>query len=195
MSTSILIRGDLDNNDVGGRLDVSFSSPLTSTSNRRQQRRQARATLGSGIARVERQMKKLRFGRSRIHAWGVFAEEPIGSGDVVIEYKGELIRHQVADLREEEYERLKCDDYMFRIDANVVVDATRVGSLARFINHSCDPNCRTQIVCENGEKKIFIYAKRDIDVDEELAYEYVHRTTMRLSLSLVTHSQHADIVY
>ena len=51
----------------------------------------------------ERPNKRLRFGRSKIHAWGVFAGEPISAGDLLIEYKGELIRHQVADLREEEY--------------------------------------------------------------------------------------------
>eukprot|EP00939_MAST-03C_sp_MAST-3C-sp1_P000834 g834.t1 len=142
-------------------------------SQRRQQRRQARAFASSTAADLEKEAKKkLRFGRSKIHAWGVFAQEKISAGDVIIEYKGEIIRHQVADLREEKYERLRFDDYFFRIDQSIICDATQKGSLARFINHSCDPNCRTQIVTENGQKKIFIYAKRDIAIDEELAYDY-----------------------
>jgi len=150
-----------------------LDSPARHTASRRDERRNARAYRG-GYSQItkERPSKRLRFGRSKIHAWGVFAGEPISAGDLLIEYKGELIRHQVADLREEEYERNQEDDYMFRIDDNWVCDATRTGSLARFINHSCDPNCRTQIVNDNGKKKIFIYAKRNIRVDEELAYDY-----------------------
>ena len=158
---------------VGG---TPFASPSTHTSSRRHERRNARSMGGyrGGYSQItkERPNKRLRFGRSKIHAWGVFAGEPISAGDLLIEYKGELIRHQVADLREEEYERAKCDDYMFRIDSDWVCDATRKGSLARFINHSCDPNCFTKIVTDNGKKKIFIYAKKDIPVDQELAYDY-----------------------
>jgi histone-lysine N-methyltransferase SETD1 len=53
-----------------------------------------------------------------------------------------------------------------------VVDATTKGSLARFVNASCDPNCYTQIITHDGKKKIIIYAKRDIQPDEELVYDY-----------------------
>lgn len=117
--------------------------------------------------------KRLRFGKSSIHAWGVFADEHIGAGEMVTEYRGELIRNALADRREEEYHSLRIgSDYMFRVDRNTVVDATRKGSLARFINHSCEPNCYTQIVDHGGDKRILIYAKRDILPDEELAYDY-----------------------
>jgi histone-lysine N-methyltransferase SETD1 len=117
--------------------------------------------------------KKLRFGRSGIHAWGVFSEEPLASGDMLLEYRGQIIGNAVADKREQLYERQKIgSDYMFRIDADTVVDATRRGALARFVNHSCDPNCYTQIISHRGQKKIVIYAKHDICVGEELVYDY-----------------------
>ncbi|GBG33798.1 Histone-lysine N-methyltransferase SETD1B [Hondaea fermentalgiana] len=116
--------------------------------------------------------KRLRFGKSPIHAWGVFAEEPLGANEFVIEYKGELIRPVLTDLREKQYEARGVPDYMFRIDADVVVDATLRGSLARFINHSCDPNCFTSIINHKGTRKIVIYAKRAIEPGEELSYDY-----------------------
>ena len=61
---------------------------------------------------------------------------------------------------------------MFRIDNEVVIDATTKGSLARYINHSCDPNCFTKIISVDGEKKISIYSKKDIEKGEELHYDY-----------------------
>lgn len=61
---------------------------------------------------------------------------------------------------------------MFRIDNDVIVDATRKGSLARFVNHSCDPNCVSRIISHAGSKKVVLYAKRDIAAGEELSYDY-----------------------
>ena len=117
--------------------------------------------------------QQLRFDRSDIHAWGVFADEDINAGDLVIEYRGELIGNAVAEKRELEYEKSKIgSDYMFRIDGNLVCDATKQGNVARFINASCDPNCYTQIITLNGNKRIVIYAKRDIKAGEELCYDY-----------------------
>ena len=55
---------------------------------------------------------------------------------------------------------------MFRIDDDVICDATEKGSLARFINHGCGPNCYTQIIAHGGTKKIVIYAKHDVHVNE-----------------------------
>lgn len=67
----------------------------------------------------------------------------LSTGDMVIEYAGEVIRAVLADQREKKYEAMSgrrgvggC--YMFRIDDNLVVDATLKGNAARFINHSCD---------------------------------------------------------
>lgn len=72
--------------------------------------------------------------------------ESIQPNEFVIEYCGELIRKPVGDVREGRYERLDMDSsYLFRISDEYVVDATLHGHLARYINHSCQPNCYTHI--------------------------------------------------
>ena len=116
--------------------------------------------------------QQLRFDKSKIHGWGVFAEENINAGDMIIEYRGEIIGNAVADKRELEYEKNKFDDYMFRIDAYTVCDATMLGNVARYINASCSPSCHTKIIAAGENKRIVIYAKRDIKKGEELSYDY-----------------------
>jgi histone-lysine N-methyltransferase SETD1 len=117
--------------------------------------------------------KKLHLGRSGIHAMGVYALEPIKANDFVIEYIGELVRPSVAELREKIYDKIDVGgSYLFRIDNEVVIDATFKGNLARFINHSCEPNCFTKVISVGQSKHVVIYAKRDIQIGEELAYDY-----------------------
>ena len=82
--------------------------------------------------------KKLRFGKSPIHAWGVFAAEALCANEALVEYRGQLIGNSVAEKRAAIYERCGDADYMFRIDGTTVCDATRKGSLARFLNHNCE---------------------------------------------------------
>jgi SET domain-containing protein len=115
----------------------------------------------------------LKFQRSKIHDWGLVALEPIEAEDFVIEYVGELIRPKISDIRERQYEKMGIgSSYLFRVDHEYVVDATKRGGLARFINHSCEPNCYTKIINVEGQKKIFIYAKKPILAGEELTYNY-----------------------
>ncbi|XP_032522163.2 histone-lysine N-methyltransferase trithorax [Danaus plexippus] len=115
--------------------------------------------------------------RSHIHGRGLFCKRDIEEGDMVIEYAGEVIRAVLADQREKKYEAMSgrrgvggC--YMFRIDDNLVVDATLKGNAARFINHSCDPNCYSRVVDIHGHKHILIFALRRITIGEELTYDY-----------------------
>jgi len=122
---------------------------------------------------LQTRKKHLRFARSPIHDWGLYAMEKISRGEMVIEYVGELIRAQVAEKREKAYERQGIgSSYLFRIDEDLVVDATKKGNLGRLINHSCDPNCTAKIITINGEKKIVIYAKQDIELGDEITYDY-----------------------
>jgi histone-lysine N-methyltransferase SETD1 len=130
---------------------------------------------GSGIMidTLASREPQLRFDRSGIHAWGVFADEDICAGEMIVEYRGEIISHAVAERREIEYENAKIgSDYMFRIDGSYVCDATKQGNVARFINASCDPNCYTKIINVDGAKRIVIYAKKDIPAGDELCYDY-----------------------
>ncbi len=83
--------------------------------------------------------KALKFARSGIHDWGLFAMEPIAEGEMVIEYVGQVVRQTLADRREKHYEATGIgSSYLFRIDHDTIIDATKCGNLARFINHSCN---------------------------------------------------------
>jgi histone-lysine N-methyltransferase SETD1 len=65
--------------------------------------------------------------------------EPIAADEMVIEYVGQMVRPVVADLRERHYEATGIgSSYLFRIDVDTIIDATKCGNLARFINHSCN---------------------------------------------------------
>jgi len=106
--------------------------------------------------------------RSAVHGRGVFALRRIRKGTRIIEYLGERVSHQEADRR---YEHKRADDnhtFLFIVDRRIVVDAGIGGNEARFINHSCAPNCES--VIERGH--IYIEALRTIEPGEELNYDY-----------------------
>jgi histone-lysine N-methyltransferase SETD1 len=112
---------------------------------------------------LQKRKKPVKFARSAIHNWGLYAMENIPMNDMIIEYVGEKVRQQVADLRELRYLKSGIgSSYLFRIDENTVVDATKKGGIARFINHSCMPNCTAKIITVEKSKRIVIYALRDI---------------------------------
>lgn len=105
---------------------------------------------------------------SGIHGCGVYATRSIRKGTRIIEYLGERITHAEADRR---YERKGDDDghtFLFIASQRTVIDAGVNGNAARFINHSCAPNCET--VIESG--RVFIEAIRRIKPGEELGYDY-----------------------
>lgn len=112
---------------------------------------------------LKKRKKPVKFARSAIHNWGLYAMENIPMNDMIIEYVGEKVRQQVADLRENRYLKSGIgSSYLFRIDENTVIDATKKGGIARFINHSCMPNCTAKIITVEKSKRIVIYALRDI---------------------------------
>ena len=116
---------------------------------------------------------KVCIGPSIIHRNGLFAIDNIKPGEIVIEYVGEMITNKIADYREIEYnERGFGDCYMFRFDADNIIDATKYGNLARFINHCCEPNCKAQCNEINGKKHILLLAKKFIKAGEEITYDY-----------------------
>lgn len=122
---------------------------------------------------LKKRKKAVKFARSAIHNWGLYSLEPIAANEMIIEYVGEKVRQEIADLRERRYEQSGIgSSYLFRIDEGHVVDATKKGGIARFINHSCMPNCTAKIIRVDGDKRIVIYALRDIARDEELTYDY-----------------------
>ena len=113
---------------------------------------------------LKKRKKLVKFDRSAIHNWGLYAEEHIAANDMIIEYVGEKVRQRVADLREAKYDMQGVgSSYLFRIDEDTVIDATKMGGIARFINHSCTPNCTAKIIRVDNSKRIVIYALRDIN--------------------------------
>lgn len=122
---------------------------------------------------LAKRKKPVTFARSAIHNWGLYALEPIAAREMIIEYVGESIRQQVAEHREKSYLKTGIgSSYLFRVDENSVIDATKKGGIARFINHCCNPSCTAKIIKVEGKKRIVIYALRDIDANEELTYDY-----------------------
>lgn len=106
---------------------------------------------------------RLRIGRSKIHRWGVFADEPIPPGRKVIEYTGERISRRETKRRAE-----RPLNYLFTLNSYWTVDGAVGGSGAEFINHSCDPNLYAKIV----KGHILYMSKRAIAPGEELTVDY-----------------------
>lgn len=130
----------------------------------------------SAYQKMRREWKeRVYLARSRIAGLGLYAKKAISMGEYIIEYKGEVIRSEVCEVREIRYTTQNRGVYMFRIDEDWVIDATMAGGPARYINHSCDPNCSTQIISAGAgacDKKIIITANRPISEHEELTYDY-----------------------
>jgi uncharacterized protein len=106
--------------------------------------------------------------KSSIHGRGVFALTRIARGERLIEYTGERMSHEEADERYGELHDGSAHTMLLAVDDNVVIDATHRGSSARWINHSCAPNC--EAIEDNG--RVFIDVKREIRPGEELSYDY-----------------------
>lgn len=119
--------------------------------------------------------KKIEARLSPIHGNGVFATAAIKKGERVVRYKGTLRTHDEVD---QEYgdEDENGHTFLFTLNDDYVIDANTGGNIARWINHSCKPNCESEIE-ENAKgkrhkDKVFIHAMRDIKAGEELTYNY-----------------------
>lgn len=110
--------------------------------------------------------------RSGIQGLGLYAARDLEKHQMIIEYIGEVIRSDLTDIREKRYEAQNRGIYMFRLDDERVLDATMCGGMARYINHSCDPNCVTETVEVDRDLHIIIFANRRILRGEELCYDY-----------------------
>jgi len=96
------------------------------------------------------------------HGLGLFTKEHIRKGRYIIEYTGDLISSDEANRRG--------GQYLFELNDNWAIDGKGRENRARYINHSCQPNCEAELSAD--EKRVFIQAKRDIEAGEELCYDY-----------------------
>lgn len=107
--------------------------------------------------------------KSSIHGRGVFATRAIPKGERLIEYKGERITWQEAERRYP-VDPVPYHTFLFEVgDGEMCIDAVRKGNAARWINHSCSPNCEA---VEDEDERIFIETARAIRPGEELTYDY-----------------------
>jgi SET domain-containing protein len=105
---------------------------------------------------------------SPIQGLGVFALRKIRKGTRIVEYKGERIAPEEADRRYDDDQSDQPHVLLFTVNKRIVIDAGVGGNEAKYINHSCEPNCEAVI----EDKRVFIEAARTISPGEELTYDY-----------------------
>lgn len=109
---------------------------------------------------------------SPIHGKGVFAKKQINKGAAIIEYEGERISWKEAERRHPHDPLQPNHTFYFSLEDGRVIDANHRGNAARWINHSCKPNCEAQEEIYDGQPRVFIFAKRRLVPGEELFYDY-----------------------
>ena len=114
--------------------------------------------------------------RSPIHGSGVFAQRPLAAGESLIEYRGRRLTHAEADERYGDNHH-GGHTFLFTLNEDYVIDGADGGNAARWINHSCEPNCQAFLI-ESREApgtvadKVVLEALRDVAEGEELTYDY-----------------------
>lgn len=104
--------------------------------------------------------------------WGVKAKQPIKKGTYIIEYVGEIVTEREFKDRMASLYIRDTHHYCLNLDGGLVIDGHRMGSDARFVNHSCLPNCEMQKWSVNGLFRMALFAARVIEPGEELTYDY-----------------------
>ena len=110
---------------------------------------------------------------SEIQGTGAFAIRTIRKGTRIIEYLGQRVSWRTADKRYDDEKMSRHHTFLFTVDDKTVIDAAVDGNNARFLNHSCDPNCEAI----NDRKRIFIEAIKTIPAGTELVYDYQYERT------------------
>ncbi len=111
--------------------------------------------------------------KSKIQGRGAFATRRIRPGQKIVEYVGDNISNDEADKRYDEEHMARHHTFLFTLDDDAVIDGNVRRNVARYINHSCDPNCEALI----EDDRIWIYALRNIQPGVELAYDYQYERT------------------
>jgi len=150
--------------------DIAQDSAALSRSAAGAQRNSVPRHTSKGPAKQTARRRKIVVRDSPIHGRGVYAARPIRAGERIIEYTGELISWKEADRRPPSDPDDPQHTFFFALDdGKRVIDANVGGNSARWINHSCDPNCETE---ETEAGRVYIDALRNIRRGEELHYDY-----------------------
>ncbi|CAO2046545.1 unnamed protein product [Urochloa humidicola] len=137
--------------------------------------------------------KKIKIVKANQYGWGAVALEPLEKGDFIIEFVGEVIDDSTCEQRLRDMERRGDKNfYMCEISKDFTIDATFKGNISRFVNHSCEPNCKLEKWQVGRETRVGFFASRAIKVGEPLTYEYrsVRRRKDKVPKCLFQEHQH-----
>ncbi len=106
--------------------------------------------------------------RSGIQGKGAFAAAPVAKGERLVEYAGQRVSQAEAARRYDDTSMRRHHTFLFTVSARTCIDGNRDGNDARYFNHSCAPNCETEVV----RGRVYILARRKVREGEELTYDY-----------------------
>ena len=110
--------------------------------------------------------------KSVIHGGGLFARDVFEKNEMIVEYIGQQIRQAVADRREAQYEEEGVGScYLFRLDKENIIDATRTGGMARFMNHSCEPNAYAKVITTTRIIGLKQSKDREVDCQDQVTVQ------------------------
>jgi SET domain-containing protein len=141
----------------------------TSTASKKRPAKATRAAKPAAKKTTAKKKPAFAVRNSPIHGRGVFATRTIRKGADIVEYRGRRISMEEADELPDSDPNNPYHTFLFELNDGRVIDAGRGGNAARWINHSCRPNCEPY---EDDDCRVFIAAKRTIEAGEELAYDY-----------------------
>ncbi|MBF0198906.1 MAG: SET domain-containing protein [Planctomycetes bacterium] len=118
-------------------------------------------------------MKKFKVRKSGVHGRGVFCTEKISREETVMEYLGEKVSIKEGDRRAEVQMKKASKGkvgavFLFELNTRYYLDGNIPGNPAKYINHSCDPNCRF----ENDRGHIYVISQKSLKPEDELTVDY-----------------------
>uniref|UniRef100_A0A7N8YA01 Histone-lysine N-methyltransferase, H3 lysine-36 specific n=1 Tax=Mastacembelus armatus TaxID=205130 RepID=A0A7N8YA01_9TELE len=122
---------------------------------------------------TKRQYTPVEIFRTLSRGWGLRGVADIKKGAFVSEYVGEVIDEEECRTRIRHAQENDISNfYMLTLDKDRIIDAGPRGNQARFMNHSCQPNCETQKWTVNGDTRVGLFALQEIPKGEELTFNY-----------------------